>query len=99
MSPDCCSVHHTCCSAPPWDRASSFPASLAVTASFSQIIVLVVVEYLAVVLVYVALQVGHASVANFDCILVNNLVEGMVGRKESIDDLEKLSPYISSNIS
>ena len=73
VPPDGGPVDHRGGGALPRDWAVSSLVQLAVTGGFNLVIALV--EQLCVVLVNVALQVGHTSIADLDCILVKDLVE------------------------
>ena len=99
MSSDCGSVHDTGCRAPTWYRAGSPSVDLAVAASLHLVVVQVVVEYLAVVLVDVTLQVRHTPVANFDGVFVQDFVEGVVSWEAPHDDPQELCPHIGLHIS
>lgn len=76
MSPDGCPVDHAGSGAPPRDRTVFSLVNLAVTVGFSFVDVLV--QQLGVVFVNVALQVGHASIADLDGIFVQDLAEWVV---------------------
>ena len=77
MPPDRSTVDHTSGSASSWEGALSLPTSQTV-APIPLVYLLVLVDYLHVVFVDAGLQVGHASVAHFHSISVEDFAEGVV---------------------
>ena len=77
MSPDRCSIHYTPCCTSPWERTFVPLTNLTVAAS-PLVCIAAHVDHLPVVLVNTGLQVGHASVADFHSISVQDLAEGVI---------------------
>ena len=75
-----------------WDGAVIFPASLTVAIDF--LFCCSSAQNFSVMLVNIVFQVGHASVTNFDCVLVQYFTEGVIlgkilsyNRKEFLSNL------------
>ena len=77
MPPYCSSVDPTSGSTLSWDGALSFPAFQTVTA-IPLVCIFVPVDHLHVVFADAGLQVGHAPVAHFHCVSIEDFAEGVV---------------------